>query len=130
MAARDHEGEKGVVGRVSLQERGVDVTFEMIDAAEGSAVHPGERLGGLHADEERAHEPRPLGHRDAVEVTEGHARLGEGLADHGHDHLEVSARGELRHHAAVGRVDVVLRGDDAPQHLALAVEDGGRRLVA
>ena len=34
----------------------------------------------------------------------------ERLLDDGHDDLEVPARGQLRHDAAVRRVDVVLRG--------------------
>ncbi len=72
----------------------------------------------------------PLGHRDAVEIAQPHPGLRERPANDGHDHLEVAARGELGHDAAVGGVDIVLGGDDAREHLAPAVEHGGGGLVA
>src|SRR6266699_7137942 len=77
-----------------------------------------------------ADEHGPLGHRDAVEIAQPHPRLRERPANDGHDHLEVAARGELGHDAAVGGVDIVLGGDDAREHLAPAVEHGGGGLVA
>src|SRR5262249_62088288 len=70
------------------------------------------------------------GCREASETTEAHAGVPEGAADHGHHHFEMAARGELRDDATVGRVDVVLRGDHIGEHLAPAIEDGGRRFVA
>ena len=47
-----------------------------------------------------------------------------------HDDLEMPPRRQLGDDAAVRRVDVVLRGHDARQHLAAAVEHRGGRLVA
>ncbi len=106
------------------------MAFEVVDAAERSAVDPGERLGGLDADQKRAHEPRSLCHRDAVEVSERHAGVAERPSDHRHHDLEMPPRGKLWHHAAIGSVHVVLRGHHAREDLAPAVEHGGRSLIA
>ena len=106
------------------------MAFEVVHADERRAVHPGERLGRRAADEQRADEPGPLGDRDAVEIAQPDARLRERAANDGHDRLEVAARGQLGHDAAVRGVDVVLGGDDAREHLAPAVDDGGGGLVA
>ena len=46
-------------------------------------------------------------------------RVAERLADDGRDELEVAARGDLGHDAAVPRVQVGLRGDDVGQDLAV-----------
>ncbi len=119
-----------MVGGALFEKGRVDVAFEVVDAHDRRAVHPGQRLGRRAADEERADEPGPLGHRDAVEIAQPHPGLRERPANDGHDHLEVAARGELGHDAAVGGVDIVLGGDDAREHLAPAVEHGGGGLVA
>ncbi len=73
---------------------------------------PREALGRLHADEQRADEPGPVGHRDAVDVGERDARARERLADHGADAAQVIPRRELRDDAAVRRVQRDLRVHD------------------
>ena len=116
--------------RIVGEEGGIDVALEMVDADQRQAVHPCQRLGQRAADQQRAHQTGALRHRQAVEIAEAHAGLGQRLLDDRHDDLDVPPRGELRHHAAVGRVDVVLRGDHARQHAPAVDEHGGRRLVA
>ena len=70
-----------------------------------------------------------MGHRDAVEVGQPHARLAQRPLDDGDDHFQVAARGELGDDAAVGSVHGVLGGDDAGAHAAAVLEDGRRGLV-
>jgi hypothetical protein len=106
------------------------VALEVIHAHQGQAVHIGERLRHRAADEERAHQPGPVGDRDAAEVTQADPGLGQRPRHHGKDVLEVAPRGQLRHHAAEGAMHLVLGGDDLAQHLAAAVEHGGGGLVA
>ena len=57
-------------------------------------------------------------------------RLRECLADYRRDQLEMAARRDLGHDAAVGRVQLRLRGDDAGADLALVGDERGRSLVA
>jgi hypothetical protein len=87
-------------------------------------------LGHLHADEERAHQSRPLRHRHRVELREGHPGVGHRLLDHGADVLEVMARGHLRHHAAVEGVQCGLGRHDVREDAASVFDHRRRRLVA
>ncbi len=127
--ARDHQGEKRVGGGLTLQEGGVDVTLEVVDGHQGPPARVGDRLGRRAADEERADEPGPVGHREAVHVVEPHPGRLQRAPHHRHQHLQVPPRGQLGHHAAVGCVHVVLRGDDAGEHLPASVHHRSGGLV-
>ena len=105
------------------------MALEVVHADERLLVHPRERLGHGAANQERAHQSRPLGHGDAVETGQRHASVAEGLGNDRGDDLEVPARGQLGNHAAVGRVNGVLRGHDARNNTAAVGEDRGRPLV-
>ena len=74
--------------------------------------------------------PGPRRHGDAVDVLERRARLGERLADHRRHELEVPPRRDLGHDAAVARVQLGLRGDDARADLAVVGDERRRGLVA
>src|SRR5207249_793688 len=65
VAPGDDEGEEGVDRRIVGEERGVDVTLEVVDADERLSVRVGEGLRQRAPDEERADEPRALSHHDA-----------------------------------------------------------------
>ena len=112
------------------QERREEVALEVIDADERNAARPGERLARREADEERADQPGPGRRRDEADVLEPDARGRERLLERGRQVLEVRARRDLGHDAAVARVRRELRGDHVREHPALAVEHGDRRLVA
>src|SRR6188768_4278957 len=103
---------------------------EMIDGDEWDAARPREGLRGREPDEQRADEARALRDADASDVAELCRRVVERRADHRRDELEVPPRCDLRHNAAVARVEVGLRRDDRRQHDAVAVHDGGGGLVA
>ena len=94
------------------------------------AVHERDGLGHLHAHEQRAHEAGPLGHRHRVQVGVAEPRLRHGPRDHRADVLDVVSRRQLRHHAAVRRVDLGLRGDHVGEDAAAVLHHRRRRLVA
>ena len=71
----------------------------------------GQRLAGRDADEQRADQARALGDGDRLDVVQRRPGLGQRVVDHGVDELEVVARGDLRHDAAVAVVHA-LGGDD------------------
>jgi hypothetical protein len=102
---------------------------EVIDAHERQTTRVCERLAGGDPDEQRAHQAGPLRHGDRLDRLHA-ARLRHGLRDHVPDVLEVRARRELGHDAAVRRVRGDLGGDDVREDDAVLVHHGGRRLVA
>ena len=128
-AARE-EAEERRLERVRLEVERGDVPVEVVDRDERQPPRPRERLRGGEPDEQRADQPRPLRHGDAVDVVERRARLGERLADHRRDELEVAPRRDLGHDAAVPRVEVRLRGDDARANLSVLRDERRRGLVA
>ncbi len=91
MAAGDDEGERGEGDLAVGEERRLHVAGHVVHGDEGEAVHEGDALGRLHAHEERAHEPRPLGHRHGLEIREAHRGLVERGLDHRADVLDVVA---------------------------------------
>ena len=128
-AAREEAGERRLEGLGPQVERR-DVRAEMVDRHEREAARPGDRLRGREADEQRADETGALGDGDPADVVEAPPRVVERRAQDRRNELEVPSRGDLRHHAAVPRVELGLRGDDRGEQLAVLGDDGGGRLVA
>ena len=127
---RDEWGTGFGAGVQGFQEDGVDVAFEVVDSDEGLVEGEGEGFGVEDADEERAGEAGAFGDGDSVEIGEGDAGLGDGLADDGDDVAQVLARGELGDDSAVGGVKGDLGGDDVREDLGAGADDGGGGLVA
>jgi len=101
----------------------------MIDADEWFVQRERRRLRRLQPDEQGVGQSRPLRRRHGVELLNGNARLAQrGLRD-GQKIFQVFARGEFRHHAAVFRVQLDLRGDDVGQDFPVA-HDGGAGFIA
>ena len=117
------------VRRGLAQEVRGDVALEVVDGRQRQPARGGDRLRGRDADEQRADEARPLRDRDEVDVGERRAGAAQRVVDGGVGELEVVARGDLRHDAAVGVVDA-LRGDDVRAHLAVARDDRRAGVVA
>ena len=67
----------------------------------------GEPLGVTHPDEQRAHQPRCIGHCNDIDVRQAHGGLAEGLLDDWHDGGDVRAGCDLRHYAAEDAVHVL-----------------------
>ena len=103
---------------------------EMIDRDEREPSCPGDRLRGGDADEQGADQTGAGGHADEPHVVEPDPCLLQRIAHDGRDQLEVAARRDLRHDAAVTRVQVGLRGDDVGEDVAVRCDDGRGGLVA
>jgi hypothetical protein len=115
--------------RLQAQEVRRDVTLQVVDGRERQAARGGDRLRGRHADQQRADEPGALRHGDEPDVVERRAGATQRVVDRRVGELEVVARGDLRHDAAVGVVDA-LRRDDVGAQLAVGGDDGRARVVA
>ncbi len=105
------------------------MAVQVVDHHERLARGVGQRLGGRDPDQEGPDQPRALGDRDGADVVERQTGRRERLVHDRVDRAQVVARGDLGHHAAVGRVQLGLRGDDAGDHVP-AGDDRGGGLVA
>ena len=74
--------------------------------------------------------PRPARHGDRVDLGQGQVRRGQCLLDDSIDRLDVLARGDLGEDAAVLRVQVDLRGDQAGLQRAPVLDDRRGGLIA
>src|SRR5262245_61776843 len=89
----------------------------------------GDAFGVVDADEQRADQPRALRDREAVNVPKGRAGRGQRFADHVADLLQMLARGQLGHYAAVFPVRGDLRGDYIRAEFDAVFDDCGCRLI-
>ena len=92
-----------------LQQHGVDVAFEVVDGDQWLFQGKRQRLGVAQANQQRAGESGPPGHRERVDACHGEPRLLDRLAHDRNNRPQVFARGELGNHSAVGPVSQHLR---------------------
>ena len=106
MAARGEQEQIGK-GHIVGQARGQRVGFQMIDRHEGFARRQRQSLAGHQPHQHAADQAGSGRGGDSVEVANGEFRPFQGPRDEMVDHLDMGARGNFRHHAAIGR----MRGD-------------------
>jgi len=108
------------------------VSFHVVHADEITVAGIRQRLGVHDAHEQRAHEPRPLGHRDRFHGAPPHARFRQRAVHHRGKRRQMRAARELGHNAAEHLVDVLGQDDEARELRAagLAHEHCRRGLVA
>ena len=97
---------------------------------ERHAQRVGDGLGEAQPHQHRADQARRVGDRHRVDVPLRHARVRERLVRQRGNGLDVLARGDLRHHAAVERVHIRLRRDGVREHAPPVLDDRHRGLVA
>ena len=95
-------GEEQAIGkrRGVGQPRGQRMRFEMVDRDQRLVADQRDRLGGGQADDHAADQAGPGGGGNAVDLVEAVAGLAHRLGDDVVEHLDMGARGDLRHHAA------------------------------
>ena len=119
--------------RLQLRERQIirgDVAADMMHRNERHAQRVGDGLGEAQPHQNRADQARRVGDRHRVDVPLRHARVRERLVRQRGNGLDVLARGDLRHHAAVERVHIRLRRDGVREHAPPVLDDRHRGLVA
>ena len=88
------------------------MAVQVVDRHEREPPRPRERLRRREPDEQRADQPGPCVTRDPLDLVELAPASLERLAQDRRDELEMPPRGDLRHDAAVARVQLRLGGDD------------------
>ena len=107
-----------------------DVRRDVVHARKGQACGIGERFCIVQADEQRADQSRPVRDRDPVQRVKRYPRLRQRPIHDRADHLDMAARGDLRHYAAVDLVQRDLRVYHVGQHDPAVFHDRRRSLVA
>jgi hypothetical protein len=105
------------------------VTDQVVHGVEGLLERHRERLRRSHADHQRPRETGAARDRDRVQVLQPDPRLGDRLLDRRLQRVEMGARRDLRHDAAVARVLVHARRDRVAEQGATA-HDADTGLVA
>ena len=113
-----------------LEQHGMNVSFEMIDRDQGLVESEGQSLSVSDSDQQRARQPRPLGHRQRVDGLVSLPGIGQSLADHRHNGFQMLPRSQLGDHAAVRLVGRDLREDDIRDDSLSRIHDGRSSLVA
>ena len=135
MPARESEREEGRLGDGSLSRevgRG-DMPLDMIDPDERDPVRPRQPLREIDRDEQRADQPRMVGHGDQPHVGKPDPRARKRLTRDARDDLDVRAARDLGDDAPVEPMHRDLRRDDIradEKTSADLLRDGGGGLVA
>ena len=111
MSARGQQDNGGRPVRTVLETGRKQVPFHVIDADEGFAQAPCQRLGERIADHQRAHETGPLSRGNSVYVIGVDAGLAQCLVDERSNRLDVGAGGHLGNDASEAGVNVGLGGE-------------------
>ena len=106
------------------------MALEVVDRHERQRTGVGERLREVEPHEQRAGQPRPVGHGHRVDLVEAAGCARQRLVQHGDHRLHVLARGQLRDHAAVFGVQLDLRRDDVRANAPAVLDDRHGGLVA
>ena len=128
--AADHQAQERRLQVRRGQEIGADMSFDMVDGDERQARGIAQPLHAVDAGEQRAHQPRPVGHGQCVHVRKGHARFLKRPVDHPITGIHVRPAGDFRHHTAVERMGIDLGKDDAADDVPSVFHNGGGGLVA
>ena len=96
----------------------------------GQVVRDRDPLGELAADDQPADQSGTGTRRDTAKVAEAESGARHDAADLLGQECQMRAGGDLRHHAAIGRVLALLAQHRLRQHAAMLVEHRRRRLVA
>src|SRR5436190_9282334 len=94
------------------------MTFEMMDAEDWDGQSFAQRVGEGSANQQRAGETWALGIANSPQIPRAASGFAEDLAGKGHQSLDMIARGELGHHAAVNVVHCHLRMNGVAEELA------------
>ena len=119
MAAARHEAQVRRLDRVGAERAGRDVAVQVVDRHQRQPRAPRPAPWPTTAHQQRADQPRAARDRDRLDVVEPRAGALERVGGHRVDQLEVVARRDLRHHAAVAGVQQALRGDHVRADLAV-----------
>jgi len=129
MAARDEQQQIRKIEPRLGQPRAERMAFEMVDRDQRLARGQRQRLAGDQPDHHPADQTRPGGGGDRIDRVEPEARVRQRRFDQGREMLDMSPRGDFRHHPAIRRMRRLLASEAMREDAAVAVDDRCRGLV-
>ena len=111
------------------QTRAERVPFQMVDSVIGKGARGGDGLGRDRADHHAANQPRPAGGGHRVDLVNADICSAKCRRDHLVNSVKMRAGGDFRHHTAMRRVNLHLRGNLAGQNGAVAAHHGGSGFI-
>ena len=130
VAAGDQQGNEGQRRRLSLQQRGQQMRLHVMHRNGGNAQAPGQSAPKRRPNQQGAVQPGTSGVGNAVQVAKRRAALLQGGFHQGRDFAYVVPRGQLRHHAAEGRVPLHLAVQQIGQQAPLRFVEGYAGFIA
>ena len=127
VSAAGHQAHERRLERRVRHEVRAHVALYVVDLYQRHIKAVRQGFGEAHAREQCAYQPGAICDRHRVYAFRADIRVFKRVAVQGTQRLHVHAAGDLRHHAAVQRVDVYLAGDLVSQHLPAVSDyrDGG-----
>ena len=102
----------------------------MVDADQRHVQRQCQRFGCHDANDQRSGQPRCIGHRHGIQLSQLEARALHRFVNHRQDALDMSPRGQLGHDTPVALVQFVLRSHNFGEHFATIVDNRSSRLIA
>ncbi len=130
MPARDEQQQIGKFQIRVGQTRAERMAFEVIDRDQRLARRMRQRLAGDEPDHHPADQPRPRRRRDRIDIGQRNASIGQRRRDQRAQHLDMRARGDFGHHAAIRPVRRLLPRKPVRQDTAIRGDEGGGGFVA
>ena len=128
--AAGHEQQQIGEWQAIRQPRRQCMAFQMVDRHQRQSVDEGDGFCRHHADQHAADQPRPARRGDSVEIRKPDPGLFHRPLDDSVHVIEVAARGNFRHDAAIGAMFVDLREHDVGQDAAVFPDHRGCGFVA
>ena len=100
------------------QPRGQRMALQMIDAVKRRAAGQRQCLAGCQADQHTADQPRSGGGGNGIHLFQFASGLGQRVGNQPVEMVDMRARGQFRHHAAIGRMQLNLAQHHIRQNIA------------
>ena len=123
MASGHHQAKRRRTEVWFLELGGEDMGRQVADTDHRQLARPGDRLPEIDAHQQAANQARASGHGDTVDLLPACGRVLQCPLDHRDQCLQMRARGDLRHHASVGRVQGILGANDIGEQPRTAGDD-------
>ena len=135
VAARNHQPQERKlrclsVGLLLSNPVRVEMRFQVVDGDQRQAFRVGQRLGHVHADEQRPNQSRARRDGDGVQLLPAAGRLSQRRFDDGQHRLQMLPGRYFGNDATVAIVEFRLGRDHAGQNVTAVFNNRGRRFVA
>ena len=120
VAAAHQQHQVGTGGQGLAQLHRAEMTFQVVNGHKGLAMQPRQGAARDRGHQQGPHQARGGGGGDAIELGHGHAAVAAHLLNQLGQGLDMTPRGDFRHHASPAGVLFNLGGDGTREHRLIA----------